>query len=82
MKAINKSQLISPDEMREVLRTFIREKARGSLVVAADLLCSDQSHLSRILSGERTVGEDISARLGFQKVKQKKTMTVVFYVKH
>lgn len=53
--------------MRDFLRNYITEKAGGNLRIAAERLCTTKQNLSLILSGKRTVGEDLSWRLNFQK---------------
>lgn len=76
--AVKKHEALSPDEIRDELREFV--KSHGSLAAAADQLSTTGSHLSEILSGQRSVGDAIAAQLGFQLVKQKKVITVSYYI--
>jgi hypothetical protein len=69
---------LSTDQMRDQLRIFVNNA--GSLRMAADLLSTDPDFLSMILSGKRTVSDAIATQLGFQKVKESKTIQVVFYI--
>lgn len=76
--ALLKHEALSPDEMREILRKFIAK--HGTLGRAADMLSSSGSHLSEILAGKREIGDSIAAQLGYQHVKTKKVVSVIYYI--
>ena len=64
---MNKKRILNEDEMRDFLRNYVTEKAGGNLRIAAERLCTTKQNLSLILSGKRTIGEDLSWRLGFER---------------
>ncbi len=76
--AIKKVDALSRDEMREVVRQYVQQ--HGTLAAAAENLSTSASHLSDILAGSRSVGDAIAAQLGFEMKKQKKQITVTYYI--
>jgi hypothetical protein len=69
--------LLTGEEMKEVIRQQITKY--GNAVKAADALSTTPEMLSMILAGDRNVGADLAALLGYQQHKEKVTVTVVFY---
>jgi plasmid maintenance system antidote protein VapI len=71
-------QAISPEEMREELRKWVRD--HETLTASADHLGVAAGHLSEMISGQRSISDHVAAQLGFTKVRESKKITVVYYV--
>lgn len=76
--ALPKHEALSEDKMRDVVREYVKEK--GTLVAAAESLSTSPSHLSEIISGQRSIGDSIAAQFGFEKQKIKVCHQVPLYV--
>lgn len=73
-----KTVALSEEQMRDQLRIYCRKFSNNSL--AADSLSITPSRLSELLSGARSIGDDVAAQLGFQKIKQSKMVKIIFYL--